>query len=229
MTNPAGLFIGNHNNLTILMNMELPALQLCEKKLKKHGFDVICVPTFRQASEAAMKLIEDFAPTSISYGDSITLRESGVLDRIRAMEGIVFHDGFDPTMERPEKMEIRRKGMIADVFLTGINAVSEEGTLHWTDMIGNRVAPVIFGPRHVILMVGKNKIVPTPQDAVERVRLISPLNAKRHEGFKTPCIHTGKCHECNSPDRLCNVHVEIARCFPPGRITVILVDKEGGF
>lgn len=204
-------------------------MQTCEKKLKRHGFDVITVPSLRDAAEEIMNLVDKLNPASVSYGDSLTLKATGALDRIKAMDGIVFHDGFDPTMTREEKLEIRRKGILVDLFLTGVNAVSEEGTLHWTDMIGNRVAPVIFGPRQVILVVGKNKIVPTRQDAVERVRLISPLNAKRHEGFKTPCIHTGKCHECNSPDRLCNVHVEVARCFPPGRITVILAEEEGGF
>ena len=211
------------------MDMELPLIDLCEAKLKRHGFDVIRTPNFHQSADIIMKLVEKWKPEIVSYGDSLTLRGTGVLDRIKAMEDITFYDGFDPSMERPEKLEIRRKGMMADLFLTGINGISAEGTLHWTDMIGNRVAPVIFGPRHIILIAGKNKIVSTREEAVERVRLISPQNAKRHEGFKTPCIHTGKCHDCNSPDRLCNIHVEIARCFPPGRITVILVDEEGGF
>ena len=61
-----------------------------------------------------------------------------------------------------------------------------EGTLHWVDMVGNRVAPVAFGPRRVILLAGSNKLVATPAEARERIRRIAPLNARRHEGFRTP-------------------------------------------
>ena len=67
-------------------------------------------------------------------------------------------------MVREEKWEIRRQGMTADLFLTGVNAVSMEGTLHWVDMVGNRVAPVAFGPRRVILLAGSNKLVATPAE-----------------------------------------------------------------
>ena len=139
-----------------------------------------------------------------------------------------FYDGFLPDMDREEKWEIRRRGMTADLFLTGVNAVSMKGTLHWVDMVGNRVAPVAFGPRHVILLAGANKLVGTPEEARERIRRIAPLNAKRHEDFKTPCMYTGVCADCNSPDRLCNIHMSIVKCFPKGRITVILTEESGG-
>ena len=118
--------------------------------------------------------------------------------------------------------------MTADLFLTGVNAVSMKGTLHWVDMVGNRVAPVAFGPRHVILLAGANKLEGTPEEARERIRRIAPLNAKRHEDFKTPCMYTGVCADCNSPDRLCNIHMSIVKCFPKGRITVILTEESGG-
>ena len=85
-----------------------------------------------------------------------------------------------------------------------------------------------FGPRHVILLAGANKLVATPEEARERIRRIAPLNAKRHEDFKTPCMYTGTCADCNSPDRLCNIHMSIVKCFPKGRITVILTEESGG-
>ena len=112
--------------------------------------------------------------------------------------------------------------------VSGVNAVSMEGTLHWVDMVGNRVAPVAFGPRRVILLAGSNKLVATPAEARERIRRIAPLNARRHEGFRTPCMHTGICADCNSPDRLCNIHMSIVKCFPKGRISVILMEEPGG-
>lgn len=142
----------------------------------------------------------------------------GLREAAEVMRGLV----------REEKWEIRRQGMTADLFLTGVNAVSMEGTLHWVDMVGNRVAPVAFGPRHVILLAGSNKLVATPAEARERIRRIAPLNARRHEGFRTPCMHTGICADCNSPDRLCNIHMSIVKCFPKGRISVILMEEPGG-
>lgn len=156
------------------------------------------------------------------------LEGHGILDDLRANPDIQFYDGFLPDMDREEKWEIRRRGMTADLFLTGVNAVSMKGTLHWVDMVGNRVAPVAFGPRHVILLAGANKLVGTPEEARERIRRIAPLNAKRHEDFKTPCMYTGVCADCNSPDRLCNIHMSIVKCFPKGRITVILTEESGG-
>ena len=188
------------------------------------------VPEFCSAGAAEVMrgLVREFRPASASYGDSMTLKAAGILDDLRSNPDIQFYDGFVPGMVREEKWEIRRQGMTADLFLTGVNAVSMEGTLHWVDMVGNRVAPVAFGPRRVILLAGSNKLVATPAEARERIRRITPLNARRHEGFRTPCMHTGICADCNSPDRLCNIHMSLVKCFPKGRISVILMKEPGG-
>ena len=76
-------------------------------------------------------LVREFRPSSASYGDSMTLKAAGILDDLRSNPDIQFYDGFVPGMVREEKWEIRRQGMTADLFLTGVNAVSMEGTLHW--------------------------------------------------------------------------------------------------
>lgn len=208
---------------------EALSLQKCAERLERRGFRAFVVPTLNDAAELMRGLIRDMSPKSVSYGDSLTLRSAGILDGLAADPEIEFYDGFIPGMEQEKKWEIRRRGMTADLFLTGINAVSMKGTLHWVDMVGNRVAPVAFGPRNVILLAGANKLVATPEEARERIRKIAPLNARRHEGFKTPCVYTGTCADCNSPDRLCNIHMSIVKCFPKGRITVILTEESGGF
>ena len=69
-----------------------------------------------------------------------------------------------------------------------VNAVTEQGTLHWLDKVGNRIAPVAFGPRKVIIVAGRNKIVADRDEAEERIRRIAaPQNVARHPGFRTPC------------------------------------------
>ena len=189
--------------------MEDPlSLEQCAGRLERRGFRSFVVPDLREAAEVMRGLVREFRPSSASYGDSMTLKAAGILDDLRSNPDIQFYDGFVPGMVREEKWEIRRQGMTADLFLTGVNAVSMEGTLHW--------------------VAGSNKLVATPAEARERIRRIAPLNARRHEGFRTPCMHTGICADCNSPDRLCNIHMSIVKCFPKGRISVILMEEPGG-
>lgn len=118
---------------------------------------------------------------------------------------------------------------LCDLFLTGANAVTLDGELHWLDMIGNRIAPIAFGPRHVILTVGRNKIVEDGDAAFRRIReTAAPRNAARHEDFDTPCVKTGRCMDCASPRRICNERLILHKCHPKGRITVVLIDEDLG-
>ena len=132
-------------------------------------------------------------------------------------------------MGRPfdELIERMRRGPVYDTYLTVVNAKrATGGTLHGHDMDGNRIAPLAFGPRKVILVAGRNKICTTPEEASRRIReTAAPLNVKRHEGMKTPCAITGKCADCSSPDRICNERLILHKCHPKGRITLILIDE----
>lgn len=116
--------------------------------------------------------------------------------------------------------------------INGLNkesTISVDGALLWLDMIGNRIAPIAFGPRKVLLVVGRNKITPTREAAEERIRTIAaPQNIARHPGFRTPCAVTGVCADCYSEDRICNTHLRMERCFPRKRITVVLIDEDLG-
>lgn len=204
-------------------------IQLCAEALRRHHFETAIVENTQQAFERIRTVVEAEAPKIVSFGDSVTMRKTGIIDWLRENGDWQLLDGFDPSMPRPERLEIRRQALMSDLFITGINAVTEEGTLHWLDMVGNRIAPVAFGPRKVILVAGRNKIVADRAEAEERIRRISaPQNIARHPGFRTPCAKTGVCMDCNSPDRICNTRMEMLRCYPAGRILVILIDQELG-
>ena len=126
-------------------------------------------------------------------------------------------DGFDPAMSYPERLEIRRQALMSDLFITGVNAISMEGSLHWLDKVGN------------LIVAGRNKIVADRAQAEDRIRTIAaPQNVARHPGFRTPCARTGVCSDCNSPDRVCNTRMEMLRCWPAGRVLVVLIDQELG-
>jgi L-lactate utilization protein LutB len=123
-----------------------------------------------------------------------------------------------------------RQALLCDTFLSGSNALSEDGQLVNIDGFGNRVAAMTFGPRQVIVVAGMNKVVKTLDDAVTRARTIAaPLNAQRFPNLKTPCNETGACANCLSPDSVCSFIVTTRLCKPAGRIKVILIGKDFGF
>ena len=158
----------------------------------------------------------------------MTLMETGVLDAFRADPSVNFIDTFEQGVDRSEIIERRRQALLSDLFLTGSNAVTQNGKLVNLDMVGNRVAGIVFGPRHVVITVGVNKIVPDANAAVRRIREVAaPKNALRHDK-KTPCAKTGRCMDCKSPDRICNVWTITDKSWPKGRIKVVLINQELG-
>jgi hypothetical protein len=96
-------------------------------------------------------------------------------------------------------------------------------------MIGNRVGAITFGPKHVVILVGRNKIVASLDEALFRVKnYAAPVNAMRLNK-KTPCVKTSYCEECKSPDRICNYWTITEKSFPKGRLKVILINQDLGF
>jgi hypothetical protein len=105
----------------------------------------------------------------------------------------------------------------------------EAGKLVNLDMVGNRIAGIIFGPQHVIITAGRNKIVSDVAGAMKRIKnYAAPLNAIRHTGFKAPCRKTSYCMDCKSPDRICNTWVITEKSYPKGRIKVIIINQDLG-
>ena len=113
--------------------------------------------------------------------------------------------------------------------VTSSNAVLRDGRLLNLDGSGNRVAAMHFGPRKIVLFVGRNKICEDLDSARRRIKEIAaPANAIRL-ARKTPCVKTGSCVDCKSPDRICSVWTLTDRAFPAGRIHILLINQELGF
>jgi hypothetical protein len=107
--------------------------------------------------------------------------------------------------------------------------VTETGQLVNLDMYGNRIAAITFGPKHVIILVGRNKIVADMEEAVSRIKnYAAPVNAMRL-GKKTPCAKSGLCEDCKSPDRICNTWTITEKSFPKGRVKIVLINEDLGF
>lgn len=91
------------------------------------------------------------------------------------------------------------------------------------------MAPIIYGPRQVLIICGTNNIVENDEEAVGRIRKISaPLDAKRL-GKKAPCSITGKCEDSKSMDKICNYFTIIQGQFDEERIKVIFIKQELGY
>lgn len=162
---------------------------------------------FTTREEARVEILKEIKPKmKIGIGGSMTIKEIGIYESIdQSINPVYWHWMVKPE-ERPE---IFPKAQYSDLYLASSNALTEEGELINIDGVGNRVSSMFFGPQKVILVCGTNKIVENYEAGVKRIKEIAcPLNAKRL-GLKTPCAITGKCNDCSSDQRMCNVTATI--------------------
>jgi hypothetical protein len=163
----------------------------------------------------------------VGFGGSRTLEELGIINFLRA-GGFQLNDRARPGITPEEKGEIERDNIRADFFISGVNALTEDGRIVNIDGYGNRVAPMLFGPKRVFLVAGVNKICPTLEQALARAQKIAaPLNAYRLNR-NTPCAQTGECSDCRVETRICSYTTIIDYSPIKGRITLLLVGAELG-
>lgn len=191
------------------------------KNLENRGFRA---HVFATGAEAADYLAQTLHNTCIGIGGSVTIDEIGVYDRLSADNDVIWR------WKKPTP-DSRERGAAAETFLCSANGVSETGEIVNIDGYGNRVAPTIYGPQRVFLVVGKNKIAPNLNGAIDRARNIAaPLNARRLNRH-TPCaVGEPRCHDCRSPEKICGVMTVFF--MPPTSIKefhVLLVNEDLGY
>lgn len=196
--------------------------------LKKNNIDAVYYENNQLAKEEILSSIE--VSQTIAFGGSVTVRDIGLLDELRK-GGYTLFDRYLPNISKEEKWEVQRQGLLADVFITGSNAITTKGEIINIDHSGNRVAAMLFGPNKVYILVGINKIVEDLEDGLRRVRKVAaPLNAKKGEKeYNPPCITLGECINCDSDERICNSLVVIKRQYHANRISVMIIGEELGF
>ncbi len=181
----------------------------------------------RDAEEARARLLEWIpAGATVGVGGSVTVRELGVLEELESRGCRV----LDHWRAAPEEVpEVRREQLRSDVFLTSANAITREGEIVLVDGVGNRVAATAFGPRIVVVVAGRNKVVDDLSGAWRRIEEIAaPKNASRL-GRDLPCVKKESCQGCKSPQRICRIYLVVA--FKPAQtdFRVLLVDEDLGF
>jgi len=204
-------------------------LGLVKEALEKNNFEVFIAEDPLEASNLALeRIIPRTGAKIISWGGSMTFVATGLYDTLKNRADLEIIDTFTKSVPPEEALELRRKSLLSDLFITGTNALTETGELINLDMYGNRAAAITFGPKDVLIFVGRNKIVPDLERAMLRIKeYAAPANAIRLDK-KTPCTKTACCEECRSPNRICNSWTITQKSFPKNRIKVILINKDMG-
>ncbi|MBR6934032.1 MAG: lactate utilization protein [Clostridia bacterium] len=175
-----------------------------------------------EALKIALGLIPEGA--SVSMGGAMSALEIGLPQAVKA--------GNYNFIDR-DAIEDKRAAMLAaydaDVFLSGTNAITEDGVMVNIDGNANRVSAIAQGPKKLIIIAGMNKVCSDVDGAMKRARNVAaPINAQRF-GLNTPCSKTGSCMNCKSPDTICCQFLITRYSRHKDRIHVILVNDSLGF
>lgn len=181
---------------------------------------------YAEDKEEALRIALELIPEggSVAMGGSMTAVETGLVDAVK--------NGNYRFIDR-ETIPDRRTAMLAaydaDVFISSVNAMTDDGVLVNIDGNANRVSAIAFGPKKVVMLVGMNKVCSDADAAMKRARNVAaPANVQRF-GLSTPCSKTGACMDCKSPDTICCQFLITRFSRHEGRINVILINDDLGF
>ncbi len=195
------------------------------KNLERRHFEA----HYCHTAEDIISKVKSIIPegSSITWGGSMSIRDIGLTQALKDGNYVVYDRDDVDTAE--EKLAVYRKAFEVDYYLASTNAISEDGVLVNIDGNGNRVAAITWGPKHVIFVVGLNKVAQDVGAALQRARsTASPINAARFD-IDTPCQKDGICHNCNSPQSICNYIHFLRNSHPEKRHIVILTDLNLGY
>ena len=192
------------------------------KELERRNIKGYYAATKEDALRQALELIPE--GSTVTHGGAYSARQIGLFDVLsKGNYNYISRDTSD------DKEAVYLAAFSADVYISGTNAVSEDGILVNIDGTGNRLAAIIYGPKKVIFIVGRNKIAADAENALRRARSIAaPINAQRFD-VQTPCKKTGACADCTSHDTICCEFLFTRYSKENDRMHVILVNEDLGF
>ena len=190
------------------------------KNLKARHFSV---QHFASGEEACKYLLGEIKDTSVGIGGSKTVDQLGLYDKLVDNGNEVFWHWREPGLETLDKENA------AKVFISSANAIAETGEIINIDGRGNRLAGQVYGRKTVYIIAGTNKICPDFESAVFRARnTVAVQNCKRFPA-KTPCKIDDKCHDCRSPERVCNAMLVLwGPMMDMEKVEIVLIDEELG-
>lgn len=192
--------------------------------LKSCGYN----PHFVKNKDEALTLAKTFIKPnmSVGLGGSVSVQQIGLLEYLVNKKDIVLHNQYEAGISMEENIERRRKGVVSDIFVTSVNAITRDGKLVNADGSGNRVAAFSYGPKNLLVIAGINKIVETLEDGFKRVmEVAAPKNIER---INNVAIKMGKEPRYNL-DNIANKFSWVKADEDKERIIIILVDEELGY
>ncbi len=193
------------------------------QNLKRLEYDV---SVFKTAAEAVKYLEESISGKTIGFGGSVTLEQLDLYSVLSKNNQVFWHN---TAKDADEKAMIRKQASTADIYFSSVNGIAETGEIINIDGACNRVSSTLYGHEKVYFIVGKNKLASDYDSALWRARNISaPLNTKRLNK-KTPCAVTGRCHNCNSPDRICRALTVLWSKPMYASYEVVLIEEDLGY
>jgi hypothetical protein len=224
-----------HEKMSTEPNSE-KILSKVASNLKKRGFGVSIANSVEEAKSLLREYLSGFH--SVGMGDSVTLKQMDIMATLKEA-GVKVVDPFDEELALsrldPAFYAMCKEALNAEVFLASVNAVTMDGLLVSIDRAGNRICGTVFGPRSVVLVIGRNKVVPDFTEAYARLKtVIVPAHAKA-KGRATPCEASGACCEYRdttkidtSRDRLCSIMLVLEGKPMFTNIQIILLDADLG-
>ena len=192
------------------------------KGLQSRNMTGYYAATREEALRIALSLIEK--GSSVTMGGALSAHEIGLVDAVKTGDY-----RFIDRNAYADKRQAMLDAYDADWFLSSVNAMSDDGELVNIDGNANRVSAIAQGPKHVLFIVGMNKVCSDLDSAMKRARgVAAPTNAQRF-GLNTPCAKTGACMNCKSPDTICCQFLITRFSRHKDRIHVILVNDNLGF
>lgn len=195
------------------------------QSLKNRHMNGYYVHSKQEAVDLAFEIMKP--GSSVGWGGSDTLNKIGIKEELYKRNFKVIDR--DQAKDAKEKYKLERDCFYADYYLMSTNAMTEDGILVNMDGHCNRVSCLCFGPRHVIMIVGMNKVTKDLDSAISRLRNVAaPINNQRFSGNR-PCQLTGSCANCLAQGCICDQLVITRNSMEPDRIHVILVDEVLGY
>jgi len=196
------------------------------QSLKRNEFHAYFMPDVREATLLLLDAVEQ--GMKVGLGGSLTLRQMGLPEALRS-KGAVLLDHWDDSFDLDETLRTRKDQLLCDLFLSSVNAVTENGELVSRDAVGNRIGAMTFGPGKVMLVAGTQKIVPDLHAAFRRIKEVAaPMRAKSMN-LNTPCTNGEGCVDCRDPGRICRATLVLHRRPFLSDVTVILVGEPLGY
>jgi len=205
------------------IKFNLKMLENASNNLRKNGFNSSFFENRQKALDYILNLIGE--NKKVAFGGSITAEEMRLKENLNKNE-IITHT---PQMDLEERRKVWLKAMDSDFYIASPQAITLDGKLIFIDGTGNRCAAITWGPRHLLIIAGVNKIVKDSEEGFYRMRNISAISNNIRLNKKNPCVKTGKCEDCSSPERICNIVTILWKKPKIANCTVILINEELGY